>query len=110
MQAVNLLRSSAVTLDGDGNGTCPPVGPTSPSETWTVTLVSVQVTTSQNEAIASVYLDGALLGTTTWGSTGDSDTGITQSVMPGQQVYATWTGGDPGATATMTVTGTRQVG
>lgn len=110
MQAVNLLKSSVVTLDGDGNGTCTPVGPTSPSETWTVSLISVQCTSARAEAIASVYLDGALLGTTTWGSTGDSDSAISQQVMPGQQVTATWTGGDPGAIATLTVFGTRQVG
>ena len=110
MQTVNLLQQSTTVLDGDGNGTCPAIGPSSPSESWSVTLVSVQCTSNQNEAVCSVYLNGALLGTTTWGSTGDSDTGITQTVMPGQQVYATWTGGDAGATGVMTVTGTRQVG
>lgn len=112
MQSVNLLQQSTVLLDSDGNGTCPAIGPVSPSESWTVTLISVQCTTNQNEAVCSVYLSGALLGTTTWGSTGDSDTGIRQQVMPGQQIYATWTGGDgnPPATATMTVTGTRTVG
>lgn len=110
VQTVNLLQSSQVTLDSNGNGTCPSIGPVSPSETWTVTLISVQCATNLSEAIASAYLDGKLLGTTTWGSTGDSDTGITQAIMPGQQVYATWAGGDGGALATMVVMGTRQVG
>lgn len=112
-QVVNLLQSSKVVLDTYGNGTCPPIGPVSPSESWMVTLISVQCSTNANEAVCSVYLNGSLLGTTTWGSTGDSDTGITQAVMPGQTVYAIWTGGDGGenpATATMTITGTRTVG
>lgn len=110
MQTVSLIRNSSVVLDGNGNGTCPAIGPVSPSETWSVTLISVQCTTNVSEAIASVYLDGNLLGASTWGSTGDSDTGITQALMPGQQLYATWAGGDAGATATMAVLGTRQVG
>lgn len=110
MRTVTLLLTSTVVLDSDGNGTCPGLGPASASETWAVTLISVRCSSAKSEAIASAYLGDALLGTTTWGSTGDSDTGITQAVMPGQQVSATWTGGDPGATAYMTVTGTRQVG
>lgn len=109
-RSLPLLISSTVTLDSDGNGTCPPLTPTGAGESWTLTLISVQCTSNASEAIASVYLNGALLGTTTWGSTGDSDTGISQQVMTGQQVTATWTGGDPGATAVMSLLGTRDVG
>lgn len=104
-----LSVTSRVTLDGDGNGTCPPVGPTSAGETWNVSLVSVQCNTNANEAIASVFLNGMLLGTTTWGSTGDSDSSISQTVVTGQTITATWTGGDPGAIGTMTVFGTKVV-
>lgn len=110
MQTVNLLTSSQVTLDENGNGTCEGIGPSSPSESWTVTLISVRCSTNVRESIASVYLNGLLLGTSTWGSTGDSDTGITQPVMPGQLISTTWTGGDAGATAVMAVIGSRQVG
>jgi hypothetical protein len=109
MTDIQLLKSATVVLDGAGNGTCPPLGPSSYGETWSVTLISVQCSSNASEAIASVYLSGALLGTTTWGSTGDSDTGIIQQVMTGQQLTAAWSGGDPGATATMTVMGTRTV-
>ena len=50
-------------------------------------------------------------GGTTWGSTGDSGTAATGSVIAvGAQVFAQWTGGDPGATAFLTVTGTKTVG
>jgi hypothetical protein len=109
-QQIQLLRSVTVTLDGSGNGTCDPLGPSSSGETWQLSGVSVQCSTNTAEALASVYLNGSLIGTTTWGSTGD--TGVATSlvqVMTGQQITAAWTGGDPGAVATMTVLGTRTV-
>lgn len=108
-RTIQLLSSSSVTLDGSGNGTCPPLIPQSPGETWVVTCISVQCATNTLESIASAYLNGHLLGTTTWGSTGDSDTGIAQPVANGQQLTATWTGGDAGTKATMTVIGTKTV-
>jgi hypothetical protein len=104
-----LFDTSTVVLDGSGNGSCQGVGPLSPGETWTVSLISVQCSSNVNEAICSVYCNGILLGTTTWGSTGDSDTGITQFLANGQVITATWTGGDAGAVATMGVTGTKVV-
>ncbi len=110
MRTLPLTETSKVTLNGSGNGTCPVIGPTSSGETWKVSLISVQCNTNHNEAIASVYLNGMLLGTTTWGSTGDSDSSINQIVGTNQQISATWTGGDSGAVATMTVFGTRMVG
>jgi len=103
------VLTSTVVLDSEGNGTCPGLGPTAPGETWTVTLISVQCSTNVSESIASVYLGLALLGTSTWGSTGDSDTGISQFVAGGQQITGVWTGGDAGAVASMTVSGTRTV-
>jgi len=110
MRTLPLTETSKVTLNGSGNGTCPPIGPTSSGETWNVSLISVQCSTNANEAIANVYLNGLLLGNTTWGSTGDSDSSINQTVGNGQQITATWTGGDVGAVATMSVFGTRTVG
>lgn len=110
MTDIQLLKSVTVVLDSDGNGTCPPLGPTSYGETWTLSGVSVQCSTNVKEAIASVYLNGSLIGTTTWGSTGD--TGVASSlvqVQTGQVLTATWAGGDDGAVATMTVLGTRAV-
>lgn len=109
MAQLQLLQTSTVVLNGSGAGTCPSIGPTAQGEKWTVTTISVQCNTNTNEAIARVFLNGSLLGATTWGSTGDSDTGINQAVMTGQTINATWTGGDAGATAKMSVLGTREV-
>lgn len=109
MRTLDLNTAVTVQLDGDGNGTSPGTGPTAQGETWSVDLVSVRCSTNNAEAICSVERNGRLIGTTTWGSTGDSDTGITLTMAGGQELTATWTGGDPGAVATLTVMGTRTV-
>lgn len=109
MATINLLQTSSIVLDENGNGTCPGIGPQSPGSVWTVTVISVQCSSNNTESIANVYLQGILIGTSTWGSTGDSDTGISQQVFGGQLLTCTWTGGDPGATAIMGVTGTATV-
>jgi hypothetical protein len=95
--------------DPGGHGTSGELGPTAAGETWSVTLISVKCSTNVKEAICSVFLNGALVGTTTWGSTGDSDTGITLPMAVGQRLTAQWTGGDAGATGTLTAIGTRTV-
>jgi len=109
MPQIQLLKSVTVVLEG-GNGTSPPLGPSSSGETWQLSGVSLQASSNVKEAIGSVYLNGSLVGTTTWASTGD--TGVATSlvqVMTGQVLTASWTGGDDGAVATMTVLGTRTV-
>jgi hypothetical protein len=108
-RTVQLLVSQSVKLDGSGDGSTAGVGPTAQGESWNVSLISVKCSSNASEAIASVFLQNALLGTTTWGSTGDSDSAISQQVMGGQVITASWTGGDPGAVATVTVMGTREV-
>jgi hypothetical protein len=104
-----LTQSVTAVLSASGNGTSGPLGPSASGETWQVTLISVKASTNASEAVASIYLSGSLIGTTTWGSTGDSDTGISLSMAVGQELTATWAGGDPGATGTLTVIGTRTV-
>lgn len=96
-------------LNGSGNGTSATLGPSASGETWSVTLISVKCSSNASEAIASVYLNGAFVGGSTWGSTGDSDTGITLAMAVGQTLTAQWTGGDAGATGTLTAIGTRTV-
>ncbi|HEX5494524.1 MAG TPA: hypothetical protein VFX70_08145 [Mycobacteriales bacterium] len=112
MRELALSAKAYVTLDSDGNGTAS-VGPLSPGEQWAGLTAAVRVATNASEATASVYAGAAatagyFCGATTWGSTGDSTTNV-PDVKVGGQVFATWTGGDPGALATLTVTGTRKV-
>lgn len=112
MRTVQLSASTSIKLDGAGGGTAT-VGPEAPGETWDAGYtVGVRCATNAAEAIASAWCGGGpprgFIGSTTWGSTGDANSDTPQ-VSVGQSVTVTWTGGDPGATAYLTVTGTRQV-
>lgn len=108
MRTLPLSASASVVLTG-GDGSCS-IGPTSQGETWPPGyVVGVYCSTNNAEAICQVFVGGQFIGSTTWGSTGDS-TSDTTNVAVGQTITAQWTGGDPGATAYLNVTGTRQVG
>lgn len=112
MRQLRLNAKAYTVLDGDGNGTAS-TGPESYQEQWSGLTAAVRVATNASEATCSVYAGAAATpgyfrGATTWGSTGDSTTNLS-TVQIGGSVFAVWTGGDPGATATLTVTGTRTV-
>jgi hypothetical protein len=107
------LLATATTVLSSGAGTAS-IGPVSPRESWSVSTVGVQCSTNDNESICSIYVGPSgttsyLLGNTNWGSTGDSDTGITQVLTVGQQITAVWSGGDSGATAYLSVIGTKTI-
>lgn len=113
MRQLPLSVKAYATLDGSGNGTAS-VGPLSPGESWSGVTAAVKVATNASEATCAVYAGAAatpcyFAGATTWGSTGDSTTNV-PVVKVGGNVFAVWTGGDPGAQATLTVTGTKAVG
>jgi len=112
MRDLPLSVKAYATLDGAGNGTAS-TGPESFGESWSALTASVSVATNASEATCATYAGAAptpgyFADATTWGSTGDSTTNL-PVVKVGGQVWATWTGGDPGARATLTVTGTRTV-
>ncbi len=112
MRQIRLSTKAYATLDGSGNGTAS-IGPLSPGEQWSDLTVSVSVATNAKEATCRIYggaaaTPGYFADGTTWGSTGDSTTNL-GTVQVGGNVFAVWTGGDPGAKATMTVTGTKAV-
>jgi hypothetical protein len=108
--------SASVTLDGSGGGQAQ-AGPKVPGESCTITGVAVSVATNLDEAQCYVYAaaagpftpaPGQLLGATSTGSTGDS-MGPAVTLWPGQQLVASWQGGDAGEAATMSYWGTRTV-
>lgn len=112
MRTLPLNAKGYITLDGSGNGTAS-VGPLSPGEVWTGLKVSVKAATNVKEATCSTYAgaaptQGYFCDATTWGSTGDATTNV-PDVRVGGNVFAVWKGGDAGAQATVTVTGTRMV-
>lgn len=111
MRTVQLALTVPVKLDGSGNGSAQ-VGPTASGESWDAGFtLSVRCATNVAEATCLAFWGGGpqyFIDATTWGSTGDS-LADTPSLVSGQAVYAQWAGGDPGTTAYLTVTGTRQV-
>lgn len=89
------------------------IGPLSPGESWSGLTAAVSVATNVQEATCSIYAGAAptpgyLADTTTWGSTGASTTNL-PVVKVGGNIWAVWTGGDPGSRATLAITGTRTV-
>jgi hypothetical protein len=77
--------------------------------------VSVSATSNTKEAACSIYVGASatapyFIDATYAGSSGDStDRGAAKTVRVGQYVWAVWTGGDAGATATVTVNGTKEI-
>lgn len=106
-----LNENSNVTLDSNGNGTLKIV-PWSGGISWKPSSVSVKCSTNVLEAICKIYLgptptDQYFVDGTLSGSTGDSTDRVSGYVVDthGNSLWAVWSGGDPGATATMSVNG-----
>lgn len=114
MATGDLYDYASVVLNGSGNGTAK-VGPISARERWTPSVISVSATTNTKEAACSIYVgasasDPYFIDASFSGSSGDStDRGAAKTVRVGQYVFAVWTGGDAGATATVRVNGTKEI-
>lgn len=109
-----LVDHAYVVLNGSGAGTVK-LGPIGAREVWHPENVAVSANQSPtNEAQCLIYVGDANTkafrdGTFT-GSSGDStDKCNADKIKVGQFIWATWTGGDPGVQATLTVTGTKDV-
>jgi hypothetical protein len=112
VRQLRLTAKAYTTLDGAGNGIAY-IGPESPGEQWLGLTASVRVATNVDEAICTVFAGAAatpgyFADATSWGSTGDSTSNL-GTVLVGGNVFAVWTGGDAGAQAVLTITGTRIV-
>jgi hypothetical protein len=94
----------SVVLDSNGNGTVrfAPAG-----EDWEIVYNSVNVSTSVKQSISNTFTPfvGAnyLRDGTRSGSSGDTSDNVYQ-LQDGTPIFFTWTGGDVGATATVTIT------
>jgi hypothetical protein len=112
-QSIPLQSSASVVLNGSGDGTVT-LGPSSPGVVWYPATVAVQVATNVSEATGYLYVGvaeapGNLIGTTQTASTGDSDDLPGYPVYPGTFLIFSWSGGDAGQVATMTVFGSQTV-
>jgi hypothetical protein len=108
-----LAENAQVVLNGSGNGTAS-VGPVGARDVWYPENVHVQVSSDGNEAICNIYVGDApqqrcFRDNTASGSIGDSSDRVQGALKNPHKVWAVWTGGDAGAVATLTVTGTRDV-
>lgn len=108
---IPLNESADVVLDGSGAGTAQ-LGPSGPDETWTPSSVSVLASSTTNESMCKIYVGPTATrpyfkDLTVDGSTGDATDRANVLIRKGNYVWAVWSGGDPGATATLNVDGTR---
>jgi hypothetical protein len=96
----------SVVLDGTGMGT---VSFQATGDNIRISNLFVKVSTQAAQAVCTFYKgqigDGFTIGNTNSGSTGQI-IGGNIDLLDGEFLYIVWRGGDPGATATATVTGT----
>lgn len=109
----SLTTAVTATLDGSGNGTAS-IGPLTAREVWYLTQVACSVSSKVAEATFAVYVGdrvypGGLRDQSFSGSSGDSTDRVSDPIRSGWKIWGVWSGGDPGATATMSLTGTKEI-
>jgi hypothetical protein len=112
-QTVPLNESVPIVLDGSGNGMAR-LGPVSHGEAWNPATTSVKVSTNTLEAQCRIYqgdspTDRNFIDGTLSGSTGDSTDRAEGPIRMPNAVFAVWTGGDAGATATLRIIGSKDI-
>lgn len=111
-RTVPLNVSASVVLDGSGNGQVQ-IGPVIAGVSWKVTAEGVLVQPTSTTVVSQfkLYLGAAQPGNFLGGSyTGDNNSASIPAILyPGQVLTGVWSGGNPGATATLTLTGTQAI-
>jgi hypothetical protein len=110
---VPLSVSGQVVLDGSGNGQVQ-LGPAITGTSWTPSNVGVLVAPTSTTVVSQFKIyNGAPIAANFIGGTytGDNNSSAISvgNMYPGSVITGVWTGGNPGATATMTLTGTQNV-
>lgn len=114
MISVPLSEFASVILNASGNGTAS-IGPNAHGVTWKLTAVSVRVSTATKTPTCLVYCgrdttDANFVDGTYTGNQNSTANVNGQALALGDKVFAVWSGGDVGAQATVTVTGTKEIG
>jgi hypothetical protein len=105
---------ATVVLSVTGAGTAQ-LGPSGARETWMPQVASVSVATHAKEAQCRIYIGDSpipanFIDGTLSGSSGDSTDRVAGKTLSlGDFIWAVWSGGDPGAVATLNVSGEREV-
>lgn len=103
-------KSVQTTLDASGNGSVQ-IGPAYYNQTWEVKSYAVEQQTSAadpDEPECRYYAADVLLDATYTGSLNGGS--FETTLLPNQVCRAEWTGGEPGATAILTIQGIQVVG
>lgn len=103
-----LSESVSVVLDGSGNGTVK-LGPSNSFQQWVPSNAACAVSSNNAEPVFVLYNgtpgNANRIGGTYTGSNDNTDiSGVT--LFPGSYLTGVWSGGDPGATATLSIQGT----
>lgn len=102
-----------VTLNGSGNGQVP-IGPGLPREHWQIGSAYVSAATNVAEASCVLSIGSSPQSATAIAQTSKGSSGATCAMSgdlpPGWKLWAVWSGGDAGVTATLHVTGQRTIG
>lgn len=107
-----LDESASIQLDGSGNGAVT-IGPAYSYQVWTPTQINVQVSSNTSEPVFKYYRGRSIgltnfLGGTYTGSNDQSD--ISGQILQAGDVFlCVWTGGDPGAFASVSLNGTKEI-
>ena len=114
MNTLPLSESASVTLNASGNGTAR-VGPNAHGVVWKPSRIAVKVSSQTlsptcqlfvgSSATSENFIDGTYSG-----AQNATDSAVGQELRLGQYVWAVWTGGDVGAQATLTLTGSKDLG
>jgi hypothetical protein len=113
MNSYPLTTNASVTLGGSGNGTVslgPQVG-----QRWRLRTASILIPNAILIPQCKIYMGGAALdpffidGTYT-GALASTSNVNGRPLTNGQRIFAVWTGGNPGAVATLTIAGTVETG
>ena len=113
MPRVPLRQSMPVTLNGSGNGTAK-VGPLSAREVWYPDNVAIGVNGFTKQCSCTVYKgpdtsQASFRDISTFGSGDNTGACNADTVKVGEYIWAVWSGGDAGFSATLTVTGLKDV-
>ena len=115
MTTVPLSEFNVITLDGSGNGTAR-VGPRAHGVVWQPTVASIKMTGATPSGVATCFVYAGSSATddnfvdSTYDVQNDSTDRVSgQQLRLNQFVYARWSGGNPGATATLSITGTAEI-
>ena len=105
-----LTESVQATLNGAGAAILR-IGPSNPYQQWQITSVAVNASVVSPNPVVSVYNSNnpssQFMGGTYNG--GQNSANISATLYVGQQICATFTGGQPGAIVTLAVQGTVNV-